>query len=142
MFFIVILLTSVVMGYAATSRYNAPLPENALVLHSDYELREFTATHPDLNLDTANGGWVIQEPNGPVLAYVGDDLSKELDARVRSLELYEQLVMQKGVSENDISMLFEAAGRCSHPHCVNPGLPGKCIFYNHCGFCGYNHRCY
>jgi hypothetical protein len=56
MFFIVILLTSVVMGYAATSRYNAPLPENALVLHNDYELRELTATHPDVNLDTANGG--------------------------------------------------------------------------------------
>jgi hypothetical protein len=43
-------------NYAATNRYNAPLPENALVLHNDYELREFTATHPDLNLDTANGG--------------------------------------------------------------------------------------
>jgi hypothetical protein len=81
---------------------------------------------------------VIQELIRSVFAYVGDDVSKELDARVRSLELYEQLVMQKGVSENDVSMLSEAAGRCSPPYCVKPGHPGKCIFYNHCGFCSYN----
>ncbi|OJJ84468.1 uncharacterized protein ASPGLDRAFT_107515, partial [Aspergillus glaucus CBS 516.65] len=80
------LISLVATIYAATTRYNVPLPEGATVLDTENDIREFTASHPDVDLETANGGYTIKEPNGLVLAYVGDNLSKELDERMKSLE--------------------------------------------------------
>ncbi|KAE8386178.1 hypothetical protein BDV23DRAFT_163765 [Aspergillus alliaceus] len=135
------LISIVATTYAATTRYNSPLPKGATVLDTENDLQEFTASHPDVDLETANGGYTIQEPNGPILAYVGDNLSKELDERMKSLELYENLSAEKGVSENDVAKVFETARGCSHPHCVYPGIPGKCPHYTGCYICSHGHRC-
>lgn len=135
------LISLVATTYADVTRYNAPLPEGATVLDTENDLREFVASHPDVDLETANGGYTIQQPNGLVLAYVGDNLSKDLDERMKSLELYENLLAEKGMSENDVSKVFEAAHKCSHPRCVYPGVPGKCEYYTACYICSHNHRC-
>ncbi|KAE8138178.1 hypothetical protein BDV38DRAFT_244817 [Aspergillus pseudotamarii] len=136
-----LLISLAATAYAATTRYNTPLPDGAMVLDTEKDLREFTASHPDVDLETANGGYTIKEPNGPILAYVGDNLSNELDGRMKSLELYEKLSAEKGVSENDVSKVFETARGCSHPHCVFPGVPGKCAHYSGCYICSHGHRC-
>lgn len=135
------LISLVAMTYAATTRYNVTLPEGATVLDTENDIREFTASHPDVDLETANGGYTIKEPNGTVVAYVGDNLSKELDERMKSLERYESYLVEKRVSENDESKAFEAARGCSHPHCVYPGVPGKCPHYTGCYICSHGRRC-
>ncbi|BDD61316.1 hypothetical protein MAP00_006366 [Monascus purpureus] len=91
------LISLVSTAYAAATRYNVPLPEGATVLDTENDLREFVTSHPDVDLETANGGYTIQQPNGLVLAYVGDSLSKDLDERMKSLELYENLLAEKGM---------------------------------------------
>ncbi|KAE8372798.1 hypothetical protein BDV26DRAFT_297543 [Aspergillus bertholletiae] len=135
------LLSVVATTYAATTRYNTPLPDGAMVLDTETDPREFTASHPNVNLETANGGYIIKEPKSPVLAYVGDDLGKEPDGRMKSLELYEKLLADKDVSENDVSKVFKTAHECSHAHCIFVGVPGKCEHYTGCYICSHGHRC-
>lgn len=40
-------------SYAATTHFNIPLPEGATVLDTENDLREFTASHPNLDLEIA-----------------------------------------------------------------------------------------
>ena len=135
------LISLIATTYAATTRYNVTLPKGATVLDTENDIREFTASHPDVDLETANGGYTIKEPNGLVVAYVGDNLSKELDERMESLERYESHSVEKRESENDESKVFEAASKCSHPFCAYAGVLGKCPHYTGCYICARNHRC-
>ncbi|GAB1207214.1 hypothetical protein APSETT445_005927 [Aspergillus pseudonomiae] len=92
-----------------TTRFNAPLLEGAIVLDTENDLRECTASHPDVDLETVDGGYTINGRKGAILAYIGDHLSKEIDERMKSLKLFENLLAEKGVSENDVFKVFEAA---------------------------------
>ncbi|KAE8152039.1 hypothetical protein BDV25DRAFT_138303 [Aspergillus avenaceus] len=86
---------------------------------------EWEARYGDIAIEPKNGGYTIQAPNGPIIAYAGDNLIQELDDRKKSLEFYEQLLAEKGISESDVSRVFEAARGCSHPFCVHAGVPGN-----------------
>lgn len=136
-----VLASLVATAYAATTRYNTPLPESATVLDTENEIRQFTVSNPNVTLETANGGYTVQEFDGTVLAYVGDNLSKNLDERMKSLERFENRSKEKRVSDNDESKVFEAANACSHPTCVYPGVPGKCAHYSGCYICAHSRRC-
>ncbi|KAB8256344.1 hypothetical protein BDV32DRAFT_129269 [Aspergillus pseudonomiae] len=136
-----VLLSVVATAYATTTRFNTPLLEGAIVLDTENDLRECTASHPDVDLESVDGGYTINGPKGAILAYIGDHLSKEIDERMKTLELFENLLAEKGVSENDVFRVFEADRSGGNPFCVYPGVPGKCQHYTHCYVCSHGHRC-
>jgi hypothetical protein len=127
-------------SYASTSRYDITLPEKAAISNSDRGLRNLTSNH-NVTIDEFNGGYIIKELDGTVLAYNSDEVSKKLDGRIRSLQLFEMLLEEKGVSENDLYDVFSAALSCSRPVCVYQGASGKCGMYAGCYYCAHTHRC-
>ncbi|KAB8205779.1 hypothetical protein BDV34DRAFT_97554 [Aspergillus parasiticus] len=111
-------------SYAATTRFDIPL-QGATVLDTGNDFLEFTASHQDINFETVKGGHTINEPNGRILAYVGDDLGKQMTERMKPLNLFEKLLAERDVSEKDISNIFEIVRGWSNPICVYPGVLGK-----------------
>ncbi|KNG89740.1 hypothetical protein ANOM_001970 [Aspergillus nomiae NRRL 13137] len=92
-----VLLSIAATTYATTTRFNTPLLEGAIVLDTENNLREFTASHPDVDLETVDEGYTINGPKDAIFGYIGDHLSKEIDERMKSMELFENLLAEKGV---------------------------------------------
>ncbi|KAL4889821.1 hypothetical protein BDV59DRAFT_205007 [Aspergillus ambiguus] len=106
------LLTTI---YASTTHYNVTLPENSIILESEAALKDLTK----------------------IIAYSADALSQDLDARMASARLFDRLLQKKDLTENRLRNIFA----CSHPRCVYPGIPGKCVHYTDCHFCAHTRRC-
>lgn len=125
-----------------TTCYTTTLPENALILPSETALKAFTTNNPDVTIHNHSGGYAIRQGwDGAILAYTADPLSKDLNPRMASARLFDRLLQEKGMSEARLGAFFEEVRACSHPHCVHPGVIGKCMQYAACLWCGGSHRC-
>ena len=68
------------------SRYKSPPPSNVVVLHDRQSLNDFVKANPETLLQPENGGYYVKDMDEEVLAITGDELSKELDPLVASVD--------------------------------------------------------
>lgn len=144
----------------AVFRYRQPIPSNVQIADTKLGFYEIQDANPGALVFPENGGYYLKHPDsGQVVAVSSDELSTELDqAHIglsRTLEnegKHEEAaevlreLRENGVDlqkrEEDTDCGFACGGHvCSNPHCVHPGVPGKCAFISGCYMCGGRHRC-
>lgn len=141
-------------------RYRQPVPPNVHIVDTKPKFAEIQEANSGVLVSPENGGYYLKHPDsGKVVAVSSDELSTELDQSYLSLfrkleddgmhedaanilrELQENGAdLQK--REEDTDCGFACGGHvCSHPHCVYPGVPGKCPYYIGCYMCSTRHVC-
>lgn len=109
-----------------------------------------------------NRGYYLKDPDsGEIVAASSDALSTELDQSYMSLS---RKLEDEGNHEEAVDVIRELRENgadlqkreedwnsgsygcipprvCSHPRCVYPHVPGKCIHYGSCYICSARHVC-
>ncbi len=134
------------------TRYQSTPPSNVVILHDRQSLNDFVQIHQETILYPENGGYYLKNMEEEVLAITADDLSKELDTDVASIDAE--------ILENDFAPDNSASGPggdanstqrnedmpcypncqrnyCSHPRCFNTAT---CLHYTYCHVCLTNAR--
>lgn len=144
-------------------RYKQPIPSNVPIIDTKPKLAEMQNAHPGVLLFPGDGGYYLKHPgSGEIVAASSDALSTELDQSYMSLS---RKLEDEGNHEEAIDVIRElrengadlqkreedwncgASGCtppykvCSHPRCVYPHVPGKCIHYGSCYICSARHVC-
>lgn len=68
------------------TRYQPTPPSNVVILHDRQSLNDFVQIHQETILQPENGGYYLKNMEEEVLAITADDLSKELDTDVASID--------------------------------------------------------
>ncbi|EEA21107.1 hypothetical protein TMatcc_001112 [Talaromyces marneffei ATCC 18224] len=143
-------------------RYKQPLPPDIEIVDLKLRFYEVQDANPGALIGPENGGWYLKYPdNGKVVAVSTDNLTIELDQRYMS---FAHTLKDEGNHDEAADVLRELRENgadleklkkdwdcgaygctpqrgCSFPFCVNPGAPGKCIYYSGCHYCSIRNRC-
>ncbi|KAJ5191694.1 uncharacterized protein N7498_010679 [Penicillium cinerascens] len=142
-------------------RYKQPIPPDVQVVGTKPEFGEVQDANPGVLLFPENGGYYLKHPDSNIVVAVSsDDLSTELDQSYMSLSRklegegnHEEAVdvvrvlqengadLQKREDDTDCGSACGGSYRCSHPRCVYPHIPGKCVHYSGCYICSSNRVC-
>lgn len=143
-------------------RYKQPIPPNVQIIDTKPNFAEVQGTHPGVILFPENGGYYLKYPDsGEIVAASSDALSTELDQSYMSLS---RKLEDEGNHEEAVDVIRELRENgadlqkreeswdcgaygcgpprvCSHPRCVYPHVPGKCIHYGSCYICSARYVC-
>ncbi|KAJ5456021.1 uncharacterized protein N7458_004285 [Penicillium daleae] len=128
------------------ARYQSTPPSDVTVLHDRQSLNDFVKANPETILYPENGGYYLKDMDEEVLAITADDLSKELDAAVASVD--SDLLGNDSASDSSAGSGAAANvtkrnedmpcypncqhNYCSHPRCFNSAT---CLHYSFCHVC-------
>ncbi|PWY70494.1 hypothetical protein BO70DRAFT_365435 [Aspergillus heteromorphus CBS 117.55] len=135
------------------SRYTAPVPAAATVVETREQLNEVVRKNAHTVLHDQDGGYMLKDESGAVVAVAADSLCPELDRAFAEVEAKEAEMKLAGdstekaeegeeqgdVHRRDLEKVQDADRplRCSHPRCFNSAL---CLSYTDCHVCTrYNH---
>ncbi|RAL02317.1 uncharacterized protein BO80DRAFT_463544 [Aspergillus ibericus CBS 121593] len=128
------------------TRYTAPIPEGAKVVETREQLNQAARQNPQTVLYDQDGGYMLKDEDGTVVAVAADSLCPELDqavAEVEAKQAQEKLAGttgDPGETKRDVNDDLGANRplRCSHPRCFNSAI---CLTYTDCHVCLRHNHC-
>lgn len=131
------------------TRYTAPIPQGAKVVETREQLNQVVRENPETVLYDQDGGYMLKDESGTVVAIAADSLCPELDqavAEVEALQAETKLAGNAGdqgdtnTNKRDVNDVQDTNRplRCSHPRCFNSAI---CLTYTDCHVCLRQHHC-